>query len=325
MIRWHRPLLLMSATMAVLAIISLGGLLLDQRTLEGMPIWAKPMKFTVSLAIYGLTWAWLLSLRRRAPRWGWWLGTVLAVASVVEVVVIISQVVRGRRSHFNVSTALDASLYSIMATTIVVLMVANLAAAVLVLLERQADPAATWAIRIGLVISAAGMALAYLMTPPTAAQLADVATTAIGAHSVGVPDGGPGLPLLGWSTTGGDLRIPHFVGMHALQVIPLLALASQWIRSQAVRLRLVFTAGAGYAGLVALVTWQALRGQPLLRPDALTLGATALLAAGVATAALLSLLSRRSPATRATAADTEPAATVTPVAAAQAEPATLEA
>ncbi|MEV7007644.1 hypothetical protein [Streptosporangium sp. NPDC051022] len=302
MARRHRPLLLLSAIMAVLTIISLGGVLLDHRVLDGMPIWAKPLKFTVSFTVYGLTWAWLLSLRHRAPRWGWWLGTVLAITSVVEVAVIIGQVVRGRRSHFNVSTPLDSSLFALMGATITILMIANLVAAVLVLRERQADPVGTWAIRIGLVVSAAGLGLAALMLPPTAAQLADVATTVAGAHSVGVPDGGPGLPLIGWSTTGGDLRVPHFVGMHALQVMPLLALLSRRIRNQAVRLRLVVIGGAGYAGLVALVTWQALRGQPLLRPDGLTLGAAGLLMLGVAVAVRLTLRApaRRSPRVAAT-------------------------
>ncbi|MFF4987117.1 hypothetical protein ACFY19_08005 [Streptosporangium saharense] len=314
MTRWHRPLLLMSAIMAVLAVISLFGVFLDHRVLDGLPIWLKPLKFTLSFVAYGLTWAWLLSLRRTAQRMSWLLGSVMATASVVEITVIISQVIRGRHSHFNFSTALDSSLYALMGTTVMVLMLTNLAAAFLVLFERQATPADTWAIRIGLVVSAAGLAVAILMLPPTSAQLADTTAAVLGAHSVGVPDGGPGLSLLGWSTTGGDLRVPHFFGMHALQVLPLLALLTRGIRDQVVRLRLVLIAGAGYTGLVALVTWQALRGQPLVRPDALTLGVAGLLVAGMAVAVPLCLLPLRrgrvSPVTVEPVADVRESATV---------------
>jgi hypothetical protein len=102
----------------------------------------------------------------------------------------------------------------------------------------------------------------------------------IGGHSVGVPDGGPGMPITDWSTTGGDLRIPHFVGMHALQALPLLALLLgilarrvTLLRDVQVRVGLIRTGAAAYTGLVGLVTWQALRGQPLIHPDVLTLTA----------------------------------------------------
>ena len=114
----------------------------------------------------------------------------------------------------------------------------------------------------------------------------------IGAHSVGVEDGGPGLPLVGWSTTGGDLRVGHFVGLHAMQVLPLLgfALTRPWaVRrwSQRTRTRLVWTAGASYLGLTVFVTWQALRGQSIVAPDPLTL---AVAAAGAAIALTLAAL-----------------------------------
>jgi hypothetical protein len=105
---------------------------------------------------------------------------------------------------------------------------------------------------------------------------------------VGVPDGGPGLFFVGWSTTGGDLRIGHFVGMHALQLLPLLAAGLAALGrdrlDETARVRVVQIVAAGYAGLVVLVTWQALRAQPLLAPDALTLAALAVVLAGTGAA-----------------------------------------
>ncbi|MFG1637245.1 hypothetical protein [Pseudonocardia alni] len=139
------------------------------------------------------------------------------------------------------------------------------------------------------------------MTSPTPDQLADFRGIA-GAHTVGVPDGGPGLPLVGWSTLGGDLRVPHFVGTHALQLLPLLLLllvfelaAGRVARPADPRVRrdLMTTAAAGYTGLLALLTWQALRGQPLVAPDALTVAAAGALTVLVVAGAVVVLRERR--------------------------------
>ncbi|KUN94169.1 hypothetical protein [Streptomyces caeruleatus] len=263
--------------MVVMAVISGAGLVVDDRVLAGAPIWSKPFKFSVSFVAYGLSLAWMLSLLTGGRRVGWWAGTVVALASLVEMVIITGQAVRGKRSHFNHETPFDEALFNAMAVTVVVLWIGTLVVAVLLLRARIADRASAWAIRCGIVLALAGAAVGFLMTQPAPGQQRGVSKV-VGAHSVGVPDGGPSMPLTGWSTTGGDLRIPHFVGMHALQLLPLLvmvltALAPRFARlaDDRVLLRLVLLASACYAAAFALVLWQALRGQPLTHPDGSTL------------------------------------------------------
>lgn len=303
--RGSRPLAVYTVAMAALAVVCLVALALDPRLLGGQPIWAKPLKFSVSFVLYGATLIWMISLLTPvARRWAGRLGTVVAVAGSVEMVAIVGQVVRGRASHFNVATPLDTAIWATMGVTIVVLWVATVGVAVLLLRERALPRATAWAVRLGLGVTLLGMAAAFLMTSPTGAQVAAASTTGmdtVGAHAVGVPDGGPGLPLVGWSTTGGDLRIGHFVGLHALQALPLLALALAALaarvpalRPETTRARLVAVAGAAWAALTVGLVWQALRGQPLLAPDGTTLLA---LAVGLAATAAGVVLVLRSSAT----------------------------
>ncbi|WP_116100685.1 hypothetical protein [Amycolatopsis thermalba] len=301
---WHRPMMWTAGLMAGMTVVSLAGLALDDRVLLGAPIWLKPLKFAISIAVYCVTWAWLLTLLRRGQRLAAGVSTAIAVIVVVEYAIIVLQVVRGRASHFNAATAFDAALFAIMGVSIAALWTGTLVLTILLLRTEIADPAARWAIRLGAVVSLAGIGLGGVMVGPTEEQSRSLRDGTfeglIGAHSVGVADGGPGMPLTGWSTTGGDLRIPHFVGMHALQVLPLFALlltvlARRFARLESglVRARLVAVAGFGYAGVVALVTWQALRGQPLIRPDAWTSLALAGLVVAVAAGASCALAASR--------------------------------
>ncbi|MEU7074199.1 hypothetical protein AB0B30_29030 [Streptomyces narbonensis] len=283
--------------MVALALVSAVGLLVDDRILVGVPIWTKPFKFSVSFVAYALSLAWMLSLLAPLPRVhrvGWWAGTVVAVMSLAEMVLITLQVVRGTQSHFNQATTFDAAVFQIMGAGVAVLWLGALAIAVLLLRARILDRATAWAVRLSSLIALAGAAVGFLMVPPTPEQLAVDDPAISGAHSVGVPDGGPSMPLTGWATTGGDLRVPHFFGMHALQLIPLLllvlaALAPRFARlaDERVRLRLTLTAAGTYTAVFALLIWQALRGQALFSPDTLTLGAAgAIVLVGAAATAL---------------------------------------
>ena len=285
--RTNRPLVGSAAALGVLGLVCLVGLAVDPRTLAGEALWVKPLKFCVSGAVYALALAVLIR-----PLRGRWSGHVVswgvAAIVVVETILIAAQAFRGVRSHFNVSTPADGLLYVAMGLMISTLWALTLVGAVAVLRTPSADRLWKRASLWGLALTLLGGSVGVLMTSPTPEQVEGFATAApevVGAHTVGAPDGGPGLPLVGWSTVAGDLRVPHFWGLHGLQALPLLAL---WLRrrrlSERQRGRLLTVGGLAYAGVLAVLLWQALRAQSLVAPDAWTLGAVALLT-GAATVA----------------------------------------
>ncbi|SCX56432.1 hypothetical protein SAMN03159343_3413 [Klenkia marina] len=265
----NRPLLALAALMGVTAVVTAVLAVVDPVTITGTNGWLKPLKFSLSIALYAVTIAWLLTLLpARRQKLGRGIAWVVVVGMVVEMVAIVGAAAAGTTSHFNVSTPLHTAVWASMGTAIAAVWLVTLVLGVL--LWRASDDAARrLAVRAGLVIGLAGMAVAFFMTSPTPGQL-DSFSGIAGAHTVGVPDGGAGLPLLGWSTVGGDLRVPHFVGMHALQVLPLLAFALEALRrrvpalqSSRTRFGVVAVAAAGYAVVVVLLTLQALAGIPV--------------------------------------------------------------
>lgn len=297
----HRPLMILAAAMGVLGVVALAGLVLDDRTLVNAPIWLKPLKFTVSVGIYAVTLAWLIGQLTRARRVGWWLGTVFAVGLGLDMALLFWQItVRGRTLHFNQETPADVLINNVVATGAFAGWGATAAIAVLLLFQRLPDRAMNSALRAGAALSVAGIGIAMMMFGPNEEQKqvwrSGERPSIVGAHSVGVPDGGPGLPVVGWSTEGGDLRIPHFVGIHAIQVLPLVAFgllvfARRYpvLGSEFVRRNLIRTASAGFAGMLALLTWQARRGQSIVEPDFWTLSAGAAIVAFVAVGFAISL------------------------------------
>jgi hypothetical protein len=273
--------------------------------ISGAPAWMKPAKFAASIAVTAPALAWILGqMRQRLDlrRWRWLdrAGGLIAALAALELAAITLQAARGVPSHFNQATRFDVAVFATMGAAIALLWLAELFIAVCAFRMRFSTPARTWAIRLGLAGTLFGGAVGAIMPRPTAAQIESLRarrpTPRIGAHAVGVPDGGPGLPFTRWSTEGGDLRVPHFVGLHALQVLPLAALllerrarrrANQSLGRAAAPApaRPIVALGFAWIGLTSVTLWQALRGQPLLAPDARTLAVScAVLAAAVAIA-----------------------------------------
>ncbi len=275
---WHRPLVGFSGLMVAWGALAGIGMVVDPRRLNNARIWTKTVKFAISLGLYSLTLAWMLQMvsRPTLQRVGWWTGTFGVVASLFEMSLITLQSARGTGSHFNVSTPLNSRLYFIMSLALpafygVILVVGTLLTA---FGQLPKDRSLAWALRAGLGIGVSGLTVGFAMGRPTAAQRAEKDPKALGSHSVGGDDPTGGIPFLGWNTMHGDLRVSHFIGMHALQALPLLALGlkalTQGRITDGTRTRIVLTAAATWAATTGTALWQALRGQSILRPDALT-------------------------------------------------------
>lgn len=287
-----------AAIMCIVLVANLIGLVVDDRIITGMPAWLKPAKFSSSVIIYTTTLAWMFRFIPERSRLRQRAGGIIAAMLCLEIVVIDLQAWRGTTSHFNYTSVLNGVLFGIMGLSILVLWVASIIVMVAFFRTTFADPALGWLVRFGALIMVVGAGLGAAMTRPTTEQLAQlergVAVKTVGAHTVGAPDGGPGIPGFGWSTRHGDWRVAHFVGLHALQLLPLLYLLIGRVRNVRRRARLAIVAGVSYSVLVGILAWQALRGQSVVTPDSLTFSvlgiwgvATLVAAIGTQSAAVL--------------------------------------
>ena len=270
------PLTAVGILMLVVAIPSLAGVFIDPRVITGAPAWLKPFKFAISTAIYSLTLAWVFGWLTDWPRMRRIVGWTTAIVFVLEVGIIDMQAARGATSHFNVSTPLSQVLFMVMGTAIFIQTLVSVSVAVALWRQRFRDRTLGWALRFGMALTIAGAFVGPLMTRPTSQQLADVRAgermTTVGAHTVGARDGGAGLPLTGWSREYGDLRVPHFIGLHGLQALAIAAVAlRRWGRPESVRVRAMLAITASYTSLFGLLLWQALQGESFVAPDPLTL------------------------------------------------------
>ncbi len=208
--------------------------------------WIKPFKFAFSTFLFAWAMAWycfyLSAFNISLFNWS------VIVLLGFEIVYIAFQASKGQLSHYNISTPLYSVLYSLMAiaATLVTLYTGYVAYLFFVNDFPSLPVYYLWGIRLGMIIfvifSLEGFVMGSKLT-----------------HTIGGPDGGPGIPILNWSTKFGDPRVAHFIGMHALQVLPFL---SFYLLKNTV---LTISLSLFYAFLAFTTLVQALNGKPVCR------------------------------------------------------------
>jgi len=251
----HRPLALYGLALLLLALVGAAMQILDPRLLEsGVNVWVKPVKFLVSVGVFALTAAWFFGYvrpeRRSAllPR----LAVIMLIgAGSLELLWIGWQAANGLESHFNNDTFFFNLMYGLMGLFAVILIGSTIPLAWEIGRRPVAGlrPDFVAAVVIGLLLTflLGGGLGGYMSAQP--------------GHNVG-PTGGH-VPLFGWNRSGGDLRIAHFLGIHAQQAIPVLAVL---IGGLAAPRRWGLLAGGTlfYVALTLAIFAQAVSGRPLL-------------------------------------------------------------
>ncbi|MCU0925762.1 MAG: hypothetical protein MUF44_06895 [Hydrogenophaga sp.] len=210
----RQPLLTVFAWL-MLALMVPTALLLawDDRTWRDVAIWAKPLKFMASTALFAFTTAWFVGLlpeplrRSRNVRVLAW--TVVLTATF-EVGYISLKAALGEGSHHNVGDPLHAALFGLMALAAVMLTATQGVLAWLIARHSATrDTVFTQAVVLGLLMTFV---------------LATASGFLLGGQQ---PPAGAGLPLVGWHIGGPDARPAHFLGVHAQQLLPLAGWALQ--------------------------------------------------------------------------------------------------
>ena len=233
-------------TCFISAVLTLVAARVSHNQINGANAWYKPFKFALSLGIFCWTMGWYtgyLHSYSQVRIYNWAMIILLGF----ELFYITLQAARGQLSHYNVSSSLYTSLTVAMALAAIAATLYTGYIGVLFCTGEfpELPDYYLWAIRMGIFL--------FVIFAFEGAVMG-----ANGSHTVGGSSDGDGLPLLNWSRKYGDLRIAHFVGMHALQVLPFLAC---YLFKD---VRLIFISGFIYCALALFILAQALNSKPLI-------------------------------------------------------------
>jgi hypothetical protein len=254
------PLFWVGLALLLMALATLALTGIDARQFQGVSVWLKPFKFQLSTGVYLLTLVLLMSWlpaqaqQSRTARYVVWSAVI---AALFEVAYITWQGGQGLASHFNTQTPFLATMYTLMGVGAVALASASLVLGVLI--ARTGAYSLPPALKLAAVL---GLVLTFVIGTGFGGYLSAQRT----GHWVGglLSDSG-GLPLVKWSRSGGDLRVAHFFGIHAMHFIPAFALALGVARvPQASAVRAVWIFAFVFTAFCVWTFVQARNGMPFL-------------------------------------------------------------
>lgn len=250
-----------SAVAVAMMMLTIFAGLFDERTLSGVSVWSKPTKFHFSFAVHVATLMVFLSFLQTDLRKSKAINLTMAVtctAVLLELLYVSFQAARGRASHFNRETPWEELGYYAMGAAVAVVMLGTLVIGLAV--YRRARSEIGPGLRLGVGLGAVVGTFATLIT---AGAMSSMQFTPTGHWVGGDLTDASGLPIVGWSTTGGDLRAPHFFATHLLQVLPFVGWMADRSGISYPRMAVLVAAIAGMA-IVWFTFQQAMSGQPLL-------------------------------------------------------------
>jgi hypothetical protein len=216
------------------------------------------------------------SLERKARK----LGNLMVVGFWFEILALDFQAMRGMQVHFNFRTVFDAVLYESVGAVAMGTVVIHVLLVAVVLKKRAAAPPVLLALKTGTAMLVASAFVGIFMAFPKTPE--GYSGGVVGAHYVGTDIDHDVIPLIYWSAEGGDLRVSHFIGLHAFQLLPLIAVFfSRWVDR-----RMVWVLSAGYAGIFLISFFQAMAAESLFRPSTPTLVAVAVTVLGTVVGAV---------------------------------------
>jgi hypothetical protein len=249
---WWRTALVFAVLVVACALFSI----FDDRTFNGVSVWSKPLKFSLSIAVFFSTLAWFTPLLPNGylqARKGRWLTALPVWFAALEIAYIVLQASRGQASHFNFTSPLYAVLYSLMGLGAITMVSICLWMGIVILRNRGTESPYAFAVGVGLIVT-------FVLGGGFGGYMGNHMSHWVG----GTPSDTNGLWPMNWSRDGGDLRVAHFFGMHAMQVLPVIGALLARVSSQRLAIGGVIGAACIYAAGTIFTFVQALQGTPFM-------------------------------------------------------------